>query len=296
LHLIITDSGLGGLSICAAIEKLLREATAPDVRITYVNAWPEPGRGYNQLPDMATRARVFDGALHRMAGLAPDEILIACNTLSVIYPRTRFHEDPPVPVHGIVDAGVELFREALASRPESALVLLGTRTTIESGVHRDQLVKLGVAGTRIGAAECHGLATAIEHGPESAATAELIDDCAGRAAQVCAAGQPLYAGLCCTHYAMVSGQICAALKRRTRRVVLPLDPNDRLVRDVASRLAVRPPGSGGGPRVQVEVVSGVELDEAQRQAVGVLIDPVSPVTAEALRTYRYVPDFFSSSS
>ena len=114
-----------------------------DVRLTYVNAWPFEDRGYNDLPDETARVQVFDAALARMAQMQPGRILIACNTLSILYPGTTFSRRPTVPVHGIVDAGVDLFVARLAGDPASSIVLLGTRTTIESGVHQERLAAAG---------------------------------------------------------------------------------------------------------------------------------------------------------
>ena len=108
-HWIITDSGLGGLGVCAGIENNLRRSDLRDsLRITYFNAWPEQGRGYNDLPDTDARARVFNRALACMDRLRPDQILIACNTLSVLYPMTEYSRMTAVPVIGIIDAGVEI--------------------------------------------------------------------------------------------------------------------------------------------------------------------------------------------
>jgi glutamate racemase len=210
VHLVVTDSGLGGLTVCAAIEQALR-GMGHAVRLTYVNAWPDAGRGYNDLPDMAARARVFDRALDAMQALRPDRILIACNTLSIVYEHTAFRASGAVPVQGIVDGGVALFREALVAHPDGGLVLIGTRTTIDSDVHRARLVHSGIAAGRLGAASCHGLATAIERGPDSDATASLIETCAARAAAAAPPGDPLFVGLACTHYGMVADRIAAAL-------------------------------------------------------------------------------------
>jgi hypothetical protein len=51
------------------------------------------------------------------------------------------------------------------------------------------------------------------------------------------------------------------------------------------------PGAGERP-VSVEVVSKVELPEAQRQAVARRIEPFSPATARALIEYRRISDLF----
>jgi glutamate racemase len=291
VHLVITDSGLGGLAACGSLESALRTSGRTGVRITYVNAWPEQGHGYNDLPDAAARARVFDRALEAIAGMQPDLILIACNTLSILYELTAFRRRATIPVQGIIGAGVELFSEALAAEPESSIVLLGTRTTIESGVHRRRLLDRGVAAERIAAQSCHGLATAIEHGPASAATEAMIDACAEAAARVVTGGDPLFAGLCCTHYGMAAERIGAALARTTGRLVGPLDPADTLVRAVLPRLGREAARAGAGPAA-VRVISKVALDDGQRDGVASVLQLVSPVTAAALRTYQNIPDLF----
>jgi glutamate racemase len=318
VHLVITDSGLGGLTICAGIEQWLRRAgRGAGARLTYVNAWPEEGRGYNDLPGLAARAAVFDRALRRIDGLAPDRIVIACNTLSIVYEHTAHRWGPHAPVRGIVDAGVELFAEALGRAPDGALVLLGTRTTIDSGVHRDRLMALGVSGARVSGASCHGLATAIERGPASDATAALIETCAGRAAAVTGGGTPLFIGLCCTHYGMVGQRLRAAVQARTGGTVEVLDPNARLVADVVhdvvralppGREVLAPlrqtgrrdtpePGGGGQPAHPlaapvVRMLSKVALPAEQREAVAAMLEDVSPAAAAALRACEHVPDLF----
>ena len=190
-HIVVTDSGLGGLSICALLEQGLRAAgPARGVRLTYVNAWPFEDRGYNDLPDEHERARVFDLALSRMAQMQPDQILIACNTLSVLYPRTVFSRSPAAPVLGIVDAGVDAFAERLAGEPASSIALIGTKTTIESSEHRARLVERGIDPQRIGVASWHGLAGAIERDVNGPGPAELIGECAARAVAAAPAGRP----------------------------------------------------------------------------------------------------------
>ncbi|MCK7482305.1 MAG: hypothetical protein M0C28_38050 [Candidatus Moduliflexus flocculans] len=57
--IVLTDSGLGGLSICAGLEQPAaghRPAKAPS-DLVYVNAWPDARHGYNDLPDMAASRR-----------------------------------------------------------------------------------------------------------------------------------------------------------------------------------------------------------------------------------------------
>jgi glutamate racemase len=292
LHLIVTDSGLGGMAICSEIERNLRQAGPHQpVRITYFNAWPEPNRGYNALPDEASRVRVFDRALARMKEFQPDRIIIACNTLSVLYPLTEFSRTGGTPVLGIVDAGVDLFFNALTSDASAGILLLGTRTTIESNVHRGLLMQKGIAEERIAAAACHGLAAAIDQDPGSSAVEDMIRQCAGHACREARSGTPLYAALCCTHYSLVADRLGDAIRQQLGREVRILDPKDSLANRIADGGA---PAEFHGPEnpVEVSVVSRVELGEHQRRAMAARLAPVSEATARALLSYTHLADLF----
>ncbi len=287
----ITDSGLGGLLICAGLERRLRDLPGPATRLVYVNAWPDAGHGYNDLPDIGARAAVFDRALAAIAALDPSLILIACNTLSVVYEATAFRRAPAAPVTGILEEGAWLFHEALTGDPEAVLALFGTRTTIGSGEHVRRLVALGVDPRRVIAEPCHGLAAAIDKDPDSPALAALIDDCVLRAAPRFPARSRLFAGLACTHFAYVSDGFRESFRRRAGAEVEILDPGTRLVEGLVRGLAA-PPGEGRPRRVEVEVVSKVELPQAQRKAVSRRLEPVSPAVASALLAYRHQPGLF----
>lgn len=293
MRLVITDSGLGGLSVCASLEHSARHSGgATRLTMTYVNVWPEDGRGYNDFPDTPSQAAVFDRALESISALQPDRLLIACNTLSILYPATRFSRTTRFPVLGIVDAGVSLFREALTSAPESSIVLLGTKTTIASGTHRDGLVAGGVDRTRICGVPCHGLATAIERDIGGPGVGELIAACARAVAAENPLGNPVYVGLCCTHYGYVASRIAGELRRVLGREVLPLNPNQRMVRDAGVELGfVTGRGVTVGPP-DVEVISRVMLDDRTCRGVADLVRPASPATADALLAYRHVPALF----
>jgi hypothetical protein len=198
---------------------------------------------------------------------------------------------------------VSLFYEALASDPGGAIVLLGTKTTIESGAHRNELVRRGVAAARIAAVSCHGLAGAIERDPDGAVVSELLETCTNRVCDAQPPGGTLLVGLCCTHYGYVGDRLAALLAAASGRPVCCLDPNRRLVTETLAGFA-RPagpasgsPGAAGqsgheGSAAVVKVVSKVTLTEAARTAIARLVEPVSPPTAQALRTYTHLPDLF----
>ena len=291
MHLAITDSGLGGLSICADVERNLRRRHARDaVRITYVNAWPDEGTGYNDLPDAAARAAVFDRALRAIASLRPDRVLIACNTLSILYPLTEFSRTSDLPVHGIIDTGVDLFHEAMTDDPARILVVVGTKTTIEADVHRHRLIDRGVDSSRLAGQSCHGLAAAIESDPEGARTASLIESCAAGAASHVPAGRSAFLGLCCTHYTYVAERLRAAMARQTGGDVRVLDPNRRLAERAVPAFDGEALAVEG--TVTVSVVSKVPLTAHTRASLARLVAETSPATAEALVSYVRIPDLF----
>ena len=290
MHLVITDSGLGGLGICAAIERNLRHAGGGPARLTYVNAWPEEGRGYNSILDEAARVAVFDRALAYIEDLQPDRIVIACNTLSVLYGATAFAEATTIPVVGIIEAGVSLFAEAMRANPGSRAVLFGTAITIQSGIHRRRLIDSGIESGRIEGVSCHGLATAIESDADGDAVGAMIDECVSRVTTEGGTVAPVFAGLCCTHYGYVADRFHRAMASHLKSPVGILDPNHRLVSLVAPGNA--PGTTAGGAVVTVDVVSKVRLGDETRRGIGRLVAATSSPTAYALQTYTHVADLF----
>ena len=95
ITVLVTDSGLGGLSVCADLDHRARATGRYRVlNIIFCNALPEASQGYNRMPSVERKIRVFDDALAGMARwYGPDALLVACNTLSVLIPRTTFVQD-----------------------------------------------------------------------------------------------------------------------------------------------------------------------------------------------------------
>jgi glutamate racemase len=287
---LVTDSGLGGLSVCASLaERIHREGDFRRVAITYFNAWPEQDRGYNLLPPEA-RVRAFDGALLGMARLRPDVILVACNTLSVLYPETRFSRAPAVPVIEILSLGVRMLHALALAHPESQLVLFGTPTTIASDAHRSRLVALGVDPARIVTQACDRLAGEIEKDPGSAVVRGMIERYAGAAAaRLPERGAPVLAAFCCTHYNYSVGWFRRAFQAWPGPVTV-VNPNDAMAACLSPEPG-RPDRPGA--ELSVRVLSRIELSGQKVAAIAGQIRPVSARTAEALAQYRHDPDLFS---
>jgi len=289
LHVMVTDSGLGGLAVAADIAaRLQRTPLAPRVRLTYFNAWPEEGRGYNRLENDAERLRVFDRALAAMAGFMPHVLLIACNTLSVLYDRTAFARAAAMPVLDIIDLGVRQTHAALEADPQAAALILGTVTTVNSGMHAARLAALGINPARIVSQPCDQLATHIEHGPDSPGALELIERYATEAANRLRPMPPrLVAALCCTHFGYASAVIQDRLRAHAGVPVEIVNPNEAMAAALFEAQA-----AGPAARVDMRVLSRIRWDEGRVAAICAAVEPVSPLAAAALRDYTHDPGLF----
>jgi glutamate racemase len=286
VSIVVADSGLGGLSVCAELaNNLERRRDFENVAIVYFDALPEQGRGYNQLPTTAEKVRVFDRALAGMERLGPDAILIACNTLSVLYSQTPFSRTTRTRVVDIIDFGVQQVSEHLVSQPDSQAIIFGTPTTIEANTHASRLVERGIAAGRIVCQPCDGLAREIERDPESAAVSGMIDSCVGQAvSRLEDRRKPVCAALCCTHYGYSQALFSRALARHARGAVSILNPNGDMAACIAGESGREPKAQ---TRIEVTVVAKVALGDDEIGSMSRALARVSPLTANALRHYRH---------
>ena len=141
--ILVTDSGLGGLSVAADIAQRLPESGVfRSVRIVFFNALFHNKSGYNSLDSEKRKAQIFDRALNAMnKKYHPDLLLIACNTLSIVYENTRFIRKPKFPVVGIVKTGVDAIARRFDAHPDETAILFATKTTIGS-ISEDSLHRL----------------------------------------------------------------------------------------------------------------------------------------------------------
>lgn len=290
--ILITDSGLGGLAVVADIEKAARERKVyRSMRLLFCNALPEAGQGYNRMPSGKRKAEVFSAALDGMVrAFSPDAVLVACNTLSVVYHDTEFSHRTEVPVLGIVDIGIQMLYERLAAREGTAGVIFGTETTIDSDTHRLLLLERGIRAGSLVTEACPDLAGEIEVDPSSDPVRTMIDFFASDASsRLPLDATTVVAGLCCTHYAYTAEEFAEAIRRHSRRNVEIVDPTRQMAE------IVFPPDRRTrfvDAEVTVEVISRAWISPAEGISIGRLLEPVSPATARALRHYRLDLDLF----
>src|SRR5258705_3751831 len=206
MHILITDSGVGGLSVVAYAERFVRtQGFTEPVRLTFANAAPENDYGYNSMPSRAVKLETFDRFLRSVTGrFAPDMIYVACNTLSVLLP------DVTVPAKGIIETGVRRLLDALDSR--SIAIIFATQTTIDAGTYPRLLQERGIDASRIVSQACPGLADTISEDREGRKAEAEIRRWVGEAvAKMPRRDAPVVACLACTHYGYRKEMFAAAL-------------------------------------------------------------------------------------
>lgn len=203
ITIVITDSGLGGLTVMDDIaKKITASGYYKKVNLIFVNALFDVDKGYNALPSRVEKIDILNTVLYGIDhNFNPDIILIACNTLSVIYKDTRFVKESSTPVIGIIESGVELIFYHLQKNENSAVIITGTETTIDEDNHRKTLIQKGISNARIVTQACSELQSYIEQDPYGENTEMLIGYYIDEALSKIPEGMnTIYLSLNCSHF------------------------------------------------------------------------------------------------
>jgi len=292
ITIVITDSGLGGLSVVAdAAEKFSKHPTFKRVNLVFVNALFSDQFGYNGLQTRGEKLKVFSSALQSMQdGYAPDIILVACNTLSVLIPDTEFVKTSEVPVVGIIADGVEQIAEQLGDNPSARNIIFATKTTVDEGTHKKLLLEQGFTDAQVITQSCPQLTLHIEQGYDSEYTEMLIDAYVDEAlSRMSDTGGPLSVSFNCTHFGYSLDFWKLAFSSRGVEVAAFLDPNKMMIDFMLPEtLQKRYPQSD----VSVKVVSMIEIPQDRQDSIGRWLHAVSPVTETALYDYELNAELF----
>jgi len=292
ITIVVTDSGLGGLSVVAdAAVKFQQLAVFKKVNLVFVNALFRDQGGYNSLQSREQKLEVFSSALQSMQDrFAPDIILVACNTLSVLIADTSFAATSTIPVVGIVENGVEQIAEQLRQNPAGRNIIFATQTTVDEGTHRNQLLGMGIGDEQIVTQSCPQLTLYIEQGYDDSYTEMLIDAYVDEAlSQMGETTGPLSVSFNCTHYGYSMEFWKQAFASRGVEVAAFLNPNTRMVDFLLpTSLQQRYRQS----KVKVKIVSMIDIPPDRLDSIGRYLHTVSPLTETALHDFKLYPDLF----
>ena len=287
----VVDSGLGGLAAVAELSRRFQSGHPfAKVRIVFQNALFSPGSGYNSLTSREKKIKIFDNCLNSLnENYHPDAILIACNTLSVLYGDTGFARKKAVPVIGVVETGIELIAAHLKKSPSAQVAILGTETTIGEGTYQKRLLAMGFNEGRILAQACPELQAFIERGFDSEETGVLISAYADDVVQKKKKGAPLLVSLNCTHYGYAIKSWRKAFADLGCPVQAFLDPTPKMVDFIfAGSRSKRFKKS----TATIEVVSMVPIARQSVESLGRYFKTISPATARALAGYELRKNLF----
>jgi len=292
VHILITDSGVGGLSVCAYAERFVRtHGFNEPVRLTFANAAPENDYGYNSMPSRELKLQTFDRFLRNVTErYAPDFIYVACNTLSVLLPDTPYFQEAVIPVKGIVETGSELLVPELEADPRTAAMIFGTQTTIDAGAYPRLLEARGVEASRIISQACPGLADTISEDRKGVKTRSEIVRWVGAAVEKMQhTDAPVVACLACTHYGYRKDFFAGALADAGIRARV-VNPNERAVDDLfGTRLDA---GAKMNREVEVEFVTRYAIPKTTVEALTWFLSDLSPRTVAAMKNFIHLPDLF----
>ena len=292
ITILVTDSGLGGLSVAAELENRIKDkAVFKKINIIFFNAQPKPKSGYNSMKTTEEKIRVFNNALFAMnKKLKPDMLLIACNTLSVLYDQTPFSKEADFPVVGVVNAGVNLIEDTLKETTDSQVIIFATETTIGQETHKKKLLQLGVSNNQIITQACPNLAGRIERNPNSNRTKELVKKYVEEAVQkIQTEENALLVSYNCTHYPYIDNLFKEEFESHNISVADFLNPNPLMIDFIFDKNYVN---RYQNTNVSVEIISQIELSPDKIEAISKLIKPTSKTTSEVLKNYEYTPNFF----
>ncbi|MEA2568316.1 MAG: glutamate racemase [Acidobacteriota bacterium] len=290
MHILITDSGVGGLSVCAYVERFVRtHGFSEPVRLTFANAAPKNDYGYNSMPSREVKLQTFDRFLTNVTErFAPDFIYVACNTLSVLLPDTPYFRNADIPVKGIVETGAELVMRELETDPRSVAIIFGTQTTIDSGVYPRLLEACRIETPRIISQACPGLADTISEDREGARTkSEIVHWVRTAIEKMQSTDRPVVACLACTHYGYRKERFAEAFADAGIRATV-VNPNERAVDDLFGTQS----DAEANREVAVQFVTRYAIPPATVEALDWFLSGVSPRTVAAMKNFVLLPDLF----
>ena len=283
---IVTDSGLGGLSIAADLfERLQKMYLFESSRVVFFNSSFDNFSGYNKINSHAEKIRIFNSALNSMANMYnPDVIIIGCNTLSVIYPETPFFNITTIPVIEIVGIGVNSILSKISESNPYHICIFATPTTVSSTIYSKNLISRGIHENSISEISCGTLADEIEYDFTSKKTREMVVNCVKQAcSRIQDKSYHIIVSLNCTHYGYIADIFRESFADLGYNHVSIVNPNPDMIDYLFDQ---KTPSERIDTDVQIEVVSKVSIFPNVMSSIGNLLMNISPETVRAMREYK----------
>lgn len=280
----ITDSGVGGLSVCAEVEARLCDSPAgEDLEILYLNAALQDDYSYNAMPTRQAKLEAFDRFLQNARGrYQPDILFIACNSLSVLFEDPYFDRHRDIPIEGIVQAGAAQLARALDRDPNASFIVFATPTTVEEGTYSQALYARGASGGQVVQQACPGLPDAISNDASGGQARALLSRFVPEALeQFESTPARVRAFLGCTHYGY-QAELFTELLRASVKDVQMLNPNRAAAADVLRQI---PSGQRRGV-TRYRFISPYAIPDKPLRSLSYYLGERAPETLAALKGFE----------
>lgn len=216
----VFDSGLGGLTVAAAIA-----AALPQESMVYLGDTARVPYG-SRSPDTIVRYAHNNLAFLRSQGVKL--VVIACNTVSA-QDLSALRREAPMPIIEVIGPGAQA---ALAASAGGAIAVLGTRSTIRSGAYVRALHRTD-PDRAVHSIACPLLVPLVEEGfAQHPVTAQIIEEYLRPLAH--SEVDTLVLG--CTHYPLLRGPIAQVAQRLLGRPVRLVDSAQIVAQQVSACL------------------------------------------------------------
>ena len=296
----LTDSGLGGLSVLAHLTLKLNEGSnigkRSGLKLVYVNAVPRDGYGYNDMPSRKERISVFGSILDEIySRYQPDRIFVACGSLSALLEKLPFRLDHPGKLQGINVLSRHMLENAIGKYPGSPVFVFAAPTTISEKIYGRDAIKTADSELKIYEQPCPGLASLISSDSEGEKVEEAICEFCKDALTLwdgsradSSEGVPIVF-LGCTHYSFRAESFVKAFSSLGYPEIQLIDPNPAAAEMLAG--IFREDGTGG--HLEVEFLTPYPLPASERNGMGRMLEDLPPQTAAAFRQARVIPELAS---
>jgi len=299
MHLVITDSGLGGLSVCAKLKNLLEEADSKkkypkfNLKITYINAAPSNELGYNDMSEKSKQISTFKNIILNIEKFySPDLIFIACGTLSVLLKELQLSKDLTEKIEDIIPIGTKLLLDSLNEDPKTKTIIFGTPTTISTNNFKNELLKYGISNNRIITQACPELATNISNDFEGVKVSRLIKKFVKNTLKnINNVETYLIVFLACTHYTYRELFFYNSFSLEGYKNINIISPNFAsalFLRDFI--LLEKKDLNIKTSEISLEFISPYSIPKQEKETLTKLINPISTDTSLALQNAIIFPE------
>ena len=293
MRIILTDSGLGGLSICAnVVNKITKSYTNNEIEIVYVNAVPKTQDGFNVMGPISEQIKVFDNFLHNISKMfVADAVYVVCNSLSAILPKTSFSKNRKNNISGIIDIGIASIINSFKKQTNSKIVILGAETTIKENIYFKGLVNFSIPKDKIISQSCPELANTISNDPDGSKVYQLIDSYLNEALKsVNTDDETVLLYLGCTHY----GYRTELFKRYLDKYEISykiINPNIIYSNTIISDMQVAK-RDGTRAKPQVRFITHYPIPKNEVNTITRYLNDISSETVNAIQNFIVEDDLY----